>query len=72
MPSPEMTKPSPGEVAEAKRHPNGWVYRIAGKFHDNERIPAEAVVGAWQVDANGNIIGSFVPNENYDAKKWPS
>jgi hypothetical protein len=72
MPAPKVTEPFLGEIAEAKRHPNGWVYRIAGQFHADERVPAGAILGAWRVDAEGNIIGSFVPNENYDAEKWPS
>ena len=26
--------PLPGEIEEAKRNPDGWVYRIAGKFEE--------------------------------------
>jgi hypothetical protein len=67
----ETFKPFPGEISEAKRTPNGWVYRIAGRFRPNDQIPKEAIIGAWQVDADGNIVGDFVKNENYDANKWP-
>ena len=67
-----LVQPLPGEIQEAKRHPNGWVYRIAGSFNDNEKIPPEAIVGAWKVGAGGDIEGQFVRNENYDPIRWPS
>lgn len=69
---PETNKPLSGEIEEAKRNPNGWVYRIAGRFELNERVPPEAITGAWKVDPLGNIIGDFVENENYDPKRWPA
>lgn len=65
-------QPFPGEVEEAKQHPNGWVYRIAGAFADDERVPPEAIVGAWKVDAEGRIIGDFVRNAKYDPQRWPA
>ncbi len=58
-------EPLPGEVEEAKRHPNGWVYRIEGEFASNDAVPPEAVVGAWKVDADGRIVGEFVPNSKF-------
>ena len=69
---PETFKPFPAELDEAKRNPNGWVYRIAGRFGPNDRIPKEAIVGAWKVDADGKIIEDFVKNGNYDANRWPA
>jgi hypothetical protein len=68
----EIHKPLAGEIVEAKRNPNGWVYRIAGSFEPNDRVPREAIIGAWKVDAQGNIVGEFVRNENYDSGKWPT
>jgi len=66
-------KPSKGEIEEAIRHPEGWVYRIAGGIGDpNGRVPPEAVMGAWKVDAAGKIVGGFIPNPKYDAQKWPA
>jgi hypothetical protein len=64
--------PHPGELAEARKHPGEWVYRIAGTFSATERVPPEAIVGVWKVDANGNIVGDFIPNPRYDPQKWPS
>jgi len=64
-------KPEPGEIEEARRFPNGWVYRIAGDFGPDDRIPPEAIVGAWKVDERGVIVGDFIKNERYDPVKWP-
>lgn len=67
-----MTSPLPGEVAEARSNPGGWVYRIAGMFRSSEAVPPEAVVGAWKVDDRGSIVGDFIANAKYDASKWSS
>jgi hypothetical protein len=67
---PNKIRPYQGEIEEAARHPNGWVYCIAGKFDPNGAIPPEAIAGAWKVDAAGKIVGDFVPNPKYDPKKW--
>jgi len=58
-------KPYAGEIEEAKKNPNGWVYRIKGSFHPEEAVPKEAIVGAWKVDAHGKIVGAFTPNPNH-------
>jgi hypothetical protein len=65
-------KPHPGELLEAMRTPGGWVYRIAGEFSPDERVPPEAIVGAWKVDETGSIVGEFIRNEKYDPTKWPA
>ena len=64
MDNPE-NKPHPGEIEEAKKLPNGHVYRIKGDFGPHEAVPPEAILGAWEVDANGNIVGDFIPNPNF-------
>lgn len=61
--------PSSGEIEEAKKHPVGWIYRIAQKFEGCETVPPEAIIGAWQVDGSGNIVGSFQSNPNFDPRK---
>ncbi|MGV3627759.1 MAG: hypothetical protein ACO1PN_08765 [Betaproteobacteria bacterium] len=61
-------KPFPGEVEEAKKWPNAQVYRIAGEFGPDEAVPPEAVVGCWKVDGDGNIVGDFIRNPNFDPK----
>ena len=67
----EAETPFSGEIEEAKRTPNGWVYRIAGRFGPRDAVPPEAIVGAWRVDAQGNIVGAFVRNQKYDPKRHP-
>jgi len=69
--NPKEEKPFPEEIAEAKRYPNGTVCRIAGHFESNERVPPGAIIGAWKVDAQGNIIGDFIRNPKYDPNRWP-
>lgn len=61
--------PYPEEIAEAKRTPNGWVYRIDGQFSPDESVPPEAVIGAWKVDANGAIAGDFIPNPGHKPRQ---
>jgi hypothetical protein len=68
---PDNFKPFLAEVEEAGRNPNGWVYRIGGRFGPNDQIPKEAIIGAWKVNAQGKIVGNFVKNQHYDAKRWP-
>jgi hypothetical protein len=63
--------PFPDEVAAAKGAPDGKVYRVAGKFSPDEKVPAEAVFGVWTVDAKGEIVGGLRPNLNYDPKRYP-
>jgi hypothetical protein len=65
-------EPLPGEHAEALNYPNGRVYRIAGQFNPDERVPPEAIVGAWKVDDTGRITGEFIANPNYDPDRHPA
>jgi hypothetical protein len=63
-------KPSPELVLEAKKHPNGWVYVISGKYGPSDAIPPEAIAGAWKVDSYGDIVpGSFQANPKYRPKQ---
>lgn len=71
QPAAEALTPFSGENEEAKRTPGGWVYRIAGKFGPKDRVPPEAIVGAWKVDPDGKIVGGFIRNKNYDPSLWP-
>ena len=64
-------KPHAEEIAEARHHPNGRVYRIAGDFGPSDGVPPEAIVGAWKVNAAGSIFGDFIHNPNYDSVLWP-
>lgn len=53
------------EIIEAKKNPNGWVYRINGNYNYSDEIPPEAIVGAWKVDKYGKVKGDFVYNPNF-------
>lgn len=55
-------------IQAAMSNPNGWVYKIDGAFGPEEDVPPEAIVGAWKVDANGNLAGEFIPNPKYQPR----
>jgi len=63
--------PTEGEIAEARRFPNEYVYRISAHFDPDGRVPPEAIVGAWKVDASGRVEGEFIPNGKYDPDLRP-
>lgn len=58
-------RPTAAERQEARKWPNGYLYRIDLRHDPNGRVPPEGIVGAWQVNAEGKIIGPFRRNENY-------
>lgn len=57
----------PALVAEAKSRPGGWVYEIVGDYQHDDAVPPEAIRGAWKVDGEGQIVGDFMPNPNFQA-----
>jgi len=59
---------TPDVIVEAQKNPNGWVYKIEGDYGPNDDIPPEAIVGAWKVNQDGEIVGDFIPNPNYVAR----
>jgi hypothetical protein len=62
--------PTDRAEAQALANPGGYVYEIDnsfGPFSDDDHIPPQAIIGAWQVDESGQIKGGFIPNENYIA-----
>ena len=67
-PNDVVMKPTPEAIAEARKHPNGHVYAIEGNFGPSDAVPPQAIKGAWKVDAQGNIVGDFIPNPNYQPK----
>jgi hypothetical protein len=64
----ETKVPTPDAIAEAKSNPGGWVYEIGPGYDPNGAIPPEAILGAWQVNERGDIVGDFRPNPNYRKK----
>lgn len=61
----ESLAPYDGEIKEAKKYPNGNVYRFDRSFSKNEDVPPEAIVGAWTVDKHGELTGEWTSNKNY-------
>lgn len=59
--------PTAAMIEEARRNPNGWVYQIAGNFGPNDRVPPEAIVGAFKVNGHGELTGEFMANPNFRA-----
>ena len=57
--------PTPGERAEARSFPGGWIYRIDARFDPDGRVPPEGIIGAFEVDPDGDLTGLFVPNDGY-------
>jgi hypothetical protein len=57
--------PSPDVIRQAKARPNGWVYQIEGRFSNEQRIPPDAIIGAWEVNELGQLTGRFVDNPRY-------
>ena len=61
----KIFKPSEEAKREAKKKPNGYVYVIDKKYSNKDEVPNDAILGAWKVDENGDIIDTFLPNPNY-------
>ncbi|MEU6645911.1 type VII secretion system-associated protein [Saccharomonospora sp. NPDC046836] len=51
--------------ANARANPNSWLYVIDEAFDPNGRVPSWAVVGAYPVNANGDVVEDFHPNDRY-------
>ena len=67
----QRPKPTAGEIEEAKTVPNGSVVRVLPLFEGKERVPSEAIIGAWQVDSRGRIKGDFKDNPNFRPDLYP-
>ncbi|WP_330349664.1 type VII secretion system-associated protein [Streptomyces sp. NBC_00582] len=51
--------------AQAAARPGGWVYAVDPYFDPDGKVPPIAIVGAWKVDANGQLNGEFKHNPKY-------
>jgi hypothetical protein len=54
-------------LAEARAHPNGWVYEIRAGLDPMGTVPPEDIVGAWKIDAGGVPTGEFTRNPQFRA-----
>ncbi|WP_158884344.1 type VII secretion system-associated protein [Amycolatopsis anabasis] len=66
-PGPRLSKPKITDEmrGNARRNPNSWLYVIDEAFDPNGPVPSWAVVGAYPVNANGQIVEDFHPNDRY-------
>jgi hypothetical protein len=60
--------PSEKAHEEARKNPGGWVYEIRGNYTPQDYVPPQAIVGAWKVNDQGEIVGDFIPNPNFREK----
>ncbi|NIJ14864.1 hypothetical protein FHU38_005272 [Saccharomonospora amisosensis] len=60
--TPEIT---PEMRANARANPGSWLYVIDEAFDPSGRVPSWAVVGAYPVNSDGEIIEDFHPNDRY-------
>ncbi|MEU3272419.1 type VII secretion system-associated protein [Saccharomonospora sp. NPDC006951] len=51
--------------ANARANPNSWLYVIDEAFDPSGRVPSWAVVGAYPVNGNGEVVEDFHPNDRY-------
>lgn len=59
---PEITD---GMRANAKANPNSWLYVIDEAFDPDGPVPSWAVVGAYPVNGDGEIVEDFHANDRY-------
>ncbi len=59
---PEIT---PEMRANARTNPNSWLYVIDEAFDPKGPVPSWAVVGAYPVNAAGDVVADFHPNDRY-------
>ncbi|MET7990140.1 type VII secretion system-associated protein [Amycolatopsis sp. NPDC005232] len=59
---PEIT---PEMRANARANPNSWLYVIDEAFDPGGPVPSWAVVGAYPVNASGDVVEDFHPNDRY-------
>ena len=60
--------------AEARANPGAWIYAVDPGFYGQVEVPPQGIQGAWQSDANGNLVDNFTPNPRYlatpQARGW--
>jgi len=49
----------------ARASPSAWVYDIDWDYRPDQRVPAEAIRGAWEVDGEGKLTGVYDRNPRY-------
>lgn len=75
VPDPSSGSANPGKLgkppitadmrANARANPNSWLYVIDEAFDPAGPVPPAGIVGAYPVDASGEIVDDFHPNAAY-------
>lgn len=61
-----MKTPSERARAAARANRGAWIYELDPTVRDpDDAVPPHLIVGAWQSDARGDIVGDFRPNPDY-------
>lgn len=53
----------------ARRAPNNWLHVVDPAHDTTGGVPAEAVIGRYLVDAQGEITDQYVPNPRYQPRE---
>ncbi|MDF3075178.1 MAG: hypothetical protein K0S54_2845 [Alphaproteobacteria bacterium] len=64
-------RPTEQEIMAAIQRPGSYVLRLHRSLDPAGEVPREAILGAWQVDGRGRIVGDFIVNPDYDPVRWP-
>lgn len=78
MPSPDVPPITEAMRSSARTNPNSWLYVLDPAFVDMTArdVPQWAVVGAYPVNAYGEVEDRFAPNDTYRpspmALGWPA
>ena len=56
---------SPSLIASALKQPGQWVYDIDFVYPPAQRVPPEAIRGAWESGGDGKLTGRYAPNARY-------
>ena len=65
MDVPENPPVTPEMRERARQVPGTWIYLVDPAYPDTEDVPGSAVVGAYQVDDQGEIGNEFIRNPDY-------
>lgn len=65
--NPKVPRVTPELLEEARMHCSGWVYAIDPAYDRHGDVPFSGILGAWKVDAFGNL-GEYWMNPEYEPR----
>lgn len=57
--------PPPDVLARARQNPGARIYKLKDRYGTLADAPIHAVLGWWDVDGKGEVLGEFVVNPDY-------